>query len=129
MADDYFKKVDPELTAKIDEAFKKKNIEMADSFEIEGYPEESARLLKDIFDIDLVDCFISDQSTLSDFAGCGDHGLNTQQVFQTKPTDPWMDWARNKIFLRFGVQVIANPTLLSLCEQIRNTKHIGAGLN
>jgi glycogen synthase len=47
-----------------------KEIVMAETDDIEQYEDIAREVMKKIFDINYDECFISDESALSDFAGC-----------------------------------------------------------
>lgn len=68
------KKIPPttleEAEAKIKKAASEGKITYAGSNEIEDYEDIALEFLMTIFDVDYDECFISDESSLSDFAGC-----------------------------------------------------------
>lgn len=114
--------VDTETEAKIKEAVKNGSIVMAESGEIEEYEEESRRILQ-LFDIDLDECFISDQSSFGDFNGCGEAYMGTS-------TDEWVAWIQEKVWIRFAIKVDYNTLILDACKMARSSAaYIGSGLN
>jgi hypothetical protein len=59
-----------EATAKIQKAAAEGRITYAETLDIEDYEDIAREFLKNMFDIEYDECFISDESTLSDFASC-----------------------------------------------------------
>jgi hypothetical protein len=59
-----------EATEKIRKAAAEGKITYAEVYEIENYEDIAREFLKTMFDINYDECFISDESSLSDFATC-----------------------------------------------------------
>ena len=117
--------VSEEETERIQTALKEKGVSFGDTFEIEGFERECVLFMKEILGLDYYDCLITDESMLSDFFGCGDYDLPEEYE-----REEWEAKVKEKIYLRFGIRVVRNVTLLLLCQMIRKTARlVGSGLN
>lgn len=90
------------------------NIVMADTDEIECYSELSEEFLQDILDLDLDECFISDESQLADFSGCG--------TPDDSDVDDWDTYILDKIDNHYGVRVNVGDYLITIFDQIVKAK-------
>lgn len=115
------KKLTPEeAEAKIREAAKEGRIVYAPSDEVEDYDEIARDFLKRIFDINFDECFISDESSLADFAGCG-----MPEEYDTSELTIEQYYALGKVVMvrtineNYGIDVSPNDLLVDVFERIR----------
>jgi hypothetical protein len=111
---------------KIQDAIDSGRIVMADTDEVDCYEEIAADFLKQIFNLDVDECFFSDESRLSDFSACAvdddnakiiGEGLSLKEYYAI--TDNIMV---NKINAIYGLDVIATDLLVAVFENIRQKK-------
>jgi hypothetical protein len=113
-----FKKVSPEMEAQIQEAVQKGHMVYADDSLIDGFEPEICLFMQKVFDMDLGDMFISNETTLADFRGCGKHDIDDDNL------EAWFDWVYGVIYSKFDIIVEGNPEIVYLAELIRNKKDI-----
>jgi hypothetical protein len=115
---------------KIDEAIAAGRIVMADTDEVDCYEDIAVDFLKQIFNIDYDECFISDESALSDFSACAMDDEQSQMFGEGHTlkelyayTDKIMIAKINAIY---GVDVRATDLLVDVFDRIHlnSIKHL-----
>jgi hypothetical protein len=108
-----------------------RKFELADKSQIEAFEEIAAKLFDDILGMDYSEILATDDSALSDFAGCGEacddfppELLNARQSWQER-RERWSKWVIAKIAERYGVE-IAGPGiyLVELFRRIKQEKKL-----
>jgi len=97
-------------------------IKYESSFEIEDYEEIAREFLAEIFDIDYDECFISDKSSLWDFAGCcvpADYDRDLSYNDICKLGEENMIKTINE---QYGLDVKVNDYLITVFEQLRQQR-------
>ena len=118
------KKLSPEdAEAKIRKAAAEGKIVYAPSDDIEDYEDIAREFLMGMFDVDYDECFISDESRLSDFAGCC-----FPEDVESKGM-PWEEFYKvaraamvTKIEETYGLTVDPHDELVAVFERIRQKK-------
>lgn len=120
------KKLTPEeATEKIRKAAaaKEGRIVMATSDNVDDYEDIARGFLKEMFDIEYDECFISDESTLSDFAGCC---FPEDVEANGMPLEEFYKVARaamvKKIEETYGLTVDPHDYLIEVFERLRQKK-------
>ena len=122
------KKIPPitieEAEAKIKKAAAEGKITYAGSDEIEDYEDIAREFLMTIFNVDYDECFISDESSLSDFAGCcvpeeiDESKVSTMELLQ----DLGKRLMVRKINETYGLDVDPHDYLVKVFEQLRQVR-------
>jgi hypothetical protein len=110
---------DKTLEEKIHEAAEAGRIVFASDDNISDYDNIARDFFNRIFDMDWDDCFVSDESSLSDFAGCGMpegmvENLNLDEYYQAGRA-----YTVNKIMTEYGIEVDDREYLVDVFEKIR----------
>lgn len=108
---------DDDATERMRKAAEEGRITYAETDEIENYDEIARELLQEIFDIDYDDCFISDESALSDFATCccpDEVGTTLEEAYAAGKAE-----MKRRILARYGIDVDPHELLITVFEQIR----------
>jgi hypothetical protein len=99
-----------------------KKIIFANTNNIEDYDTIARKFVKDMFDLNYDECFISDDSWLSDFSSCGmpDEFDSTNMTLDEVYT-AWDQFIAEKIKAAYGIALdMTKPVVLvELFEQIR----------
>lgn len=100
-------------------------IVMAETDNIESYDAIAEGFLRKICNIDYKECFISDESTLSDFAGCCiDNDTDVSKLSLSE----FYDLGKKNIVERvnnvYGLEVDVYDTLVNIIEKIYDQKKI-----
>jgi len=99
-----------------------KKITFAETSNIEDYETVARKFLKDILDLDYDECFISDESWLSDFSSCGlPEDFDSDGMSLEKLYDAWDKCIVEKIKVAYGIELDISKKvgLVELFEQIR----------
>lgn len=118
-------KRDEDLQKAIREAAEEGRIELAETDVIAEYDEIAEDFFNMIFAMDYTDCFISDESSLSDFAGCC-IPANVEVAPRGKVTDLYDIGRKNmlvKIKKHYGIDVDPYDTLIIAFEKIKQTQN------
>jgi hypothetical protein len=95
-------------------------IVMADTDVVEDYADIAREFLERIFSINYDECFISDESTLSDFAGCA---VPEDSVADNITMDEYYDIGRKytieKVSAVYNLDVHIHDYLFKVFEQIK----------
>jgi hypothetical protein len=123
------KKLTPEdAEAKIRKAAAEGKIVYASSDDVEDYEEIAREFLQKIFKINYDECFISDESSLADFSGCG---MPDSEEIEKLTLE--QHYALGKVVMvrtineNYGIDVSPNDLLVDVFERIR--KHRSTLLN
>jgi len=115
-------KRDEDLQKKIREAAEEGRIEFADSYVVEEYDEIAIDFFNIIFALDYTECFVSDESSLSDFATC----CVLDEEVKDDLVDLLEEGKRNMVAmikLHYGIDVDAYDTLIVAFEKIKQSQN------
>lgn len=111
---------DDEMTQKIRDAAEAGRIVMGSSTDIDDYEVIARDFLKEVFHLDYDECFISDESSLSDFAGCGvPEGAVPENCEMQEYYDIGRKYTVDKIMETYGIEVQPRDYLITVFEKIR----------
>ncbi len=103
--------------------------EFADQFQIVAFEEIAIAFLQDILGMNYFEMLVTDESSLSDFVGCGEdcsdfpHELASPLLPRNEEYELWSKWVCRKISDRYGIEVAdARIYLVDLFRQIKNAK-------
>lgn len=99
-----------------------KQITFAETSNIEDYEAIARKFLNDILDINYDECFISDESWLSDFSSCGlPEDFNSDGMSLEELYNEWDKYIVIKIKEAYGIELDMSKkvVLVELFEQIR----------
>lgn len=97
------------------------NFSEAPSTEIEKYKHSCKEFMQTVFHLNTDDCFLSDDSTISDFAGCEmpdeliPHNISLKEFYQLG-----MEYTIGKIREQYNIEVSAVDLLIDVFEKIKN---------
>ena len=123
------KKKDPpmipeDMEAKIKKAAEEGKIVMCESNEIEDYEDIAREFLATIFNVDYDECFISDESSLSDFSTCcvpddiDDDKVSSMELLSKLGRDLMV----RKINETYGLDVEPHDYLITVFERLRQVR-------
>jgi hypothetical protein len=100
-------------------------IVMADTDAVEDYADIAEEFLMAIFNVDANECFISDESTLSDFAGCAIPDDTPENLTMEEYYDLGRKYTIEKVSAVYNLDVDIHDYLFKVFEQIKlsRTKH------
>jgi hypothetical protein len=112
-------KKDKTLEEQIHEAAEAGRIVFMSDDNISDYDTIARDFFNRVFDMSWDDCFVSDESSLSDFAGCGmpeemADELNIEDYYSAGRA-----YTVNKIMTEYGIEVDAREYLVDVFEKIR----------
>jgi len=110
------------LEERVRHAAKVGHITFASTDEIEDHEKVATEFLKKIFKLNYDECFVSDESTLSDFSTCvlsddAAEGLSYEEAVKLSRSI-----MKHKIEQQYGIETSPHDTLVSVFEQIRRIR-------
>lgn len=101
-----------------------KPIVMAERCQIENFDAVANNFFATVLDMDYGDCFVSDESCLSDFSSCGmPESLGPKNSSIQSLYAAWDAWIIPEIARRYGVELTATSvTLVDLFNRITQAK-------
>ena len=105
---------------RIRKAAKEGRVVMAASTNIDDYEDIARAFLRDVLEIDYNECFISDESSLSDFSTCGlPEGSTTDEMSYDEVRAVWRKYVVAKMEEQYGFSVVVSTHLIDIFERIR----------
>ncbi len=105
-----------------------RKFELADQSQILAFEETASVFFRDILGMAYSEVLVTDESALSDFAGCGDScsdfpsHLTEDFLPRRKLDDLWFMWVREKVSKRYGIEISDAIYLVDLFRQIESAK-------
>ena len=112
-----------EATAKINKLAAEGKITYAETFEIESYEDIAREFLKTMFDVEYDECFISDESTLNDFATCCiPEDVETKGMSMAELNQVAKDIMLKKLNATYGIDAEPWDYLIVVFDRIRKQR-------
>jgi hypothetical protein len=102
-----------------------KDITIADTDKIEEYKDIAKDFLNNICNTDYNECFISDESCLSDFAGCCfPEDFDSVGMTLTEFYARGKEFAVAKVKEKYGIDVDVNDYFITIFEKIKQQQYM-----